>query len=69
MKEGWIKIYSSDLHHKIEIVKAVLEDNAIQSFEINKMDSSYTSLLGEIELYVPEENQVLAQFIIKENSL
>jgi len=69
MQEGWIKIYSSTLHHKIEIVKAVLEDNSIKSFDINKMDSSYTPLLGEIELYVPEENQVLAQFIIKENNL
>ena len=69
MKEGWIKIYSSQFHHKIEIVKAVLEENSIPSHDINKLDSSYASLIGEIELYVPEENQVLAQFIIKENNL
>jgi hypothetical protein len=69
MKEGWIKIYSNTLHHKIEIVKAVLEENSIPSHSINKLDSSYASLIGEIELYVPQENSVLAQFIIKENNL
>jgi putative signal transducing protein len=68
MNKDWVKIYSSTEIHKIEIVKAVLEDNGIQSFEINKKDSSYTSI-GEIELYVNTENEILANLIINENSL
>ncbi len=69
MQQGWKKIYSSMQHHKVEIVKAVLADNSIPSHVINKLDSSYANLIGEIELYVPDENAVLAQFIIKENNL
>ncbi|HKR05654.1 MAG TPA: DUF2007 domain-containing protein [Bacteroidia bacterium] len=68
MNEGWIKIYSSAEIHKVEIVKAVLEDNGIPSFEINKKDSSYISI-GEIELYVAAENETLSKIIINNNNL
>jgi len=68
INEDWVKIYSSTEIHKIEIVKAVLEDNDIQSFEINKKDSSYISI-GEIELYVSSENVVLSKAIINGNNL
>ena len=68
INEDWVKIYSSTEIHKIEIVKAVLEDNDIPSFEINKKDSSYISI-GEIELYVSSENAVLSKAIINGNNL
>jgi hypothetical protein len=68
LDEDWVKIYSSTEIHKIEIVKAVLEDNDIPSFEINKKDSSYTSI-GDIELYVSSENAVLSKAIINGNNL
>ena len=68
MDKDWIKIYSSNEFHKVEIVKAVLEDNGIPSFEINKKDSSYISI-GEIELYVNPENELLSKIIINTNSL
>jgi len=68
MDKDWEKIYSSTEIHKIEIVKAVLEDNGIPSFEINKKDSSYISI-GEIELYVATENVLLSKIIINTNQL
>jgi len=68
MDKDWVKIYSSTEVHKIEILKAVLEDNGIKSFEINKKDSSYISV-GEIELYVNVENEILSKVIINTNHL
>jgi hypothetical protein len=64
----WVKIYSSTLPHKVNIVKAFLEDNHIKSFDIDKKDSSYT-FIGEIELYVQQPDAVLARFLIEKNGL
>ena len=68
MRSGWQQIYSTDKRHLIEIVKALLEENNIESFEVDKQDSTYITL-GEIELYVKSENVVLAKFLIEKNSL
>ena len=68
MENDWICIYASIYQHKVEIVKAVLEDNSITSVIMNKQDSAYTSI-GEIELYVNTDNEVLSRFLISENSL
>ena len=68
MKNDWVKIYSSDAIHKIEIIKAVLDDSGIASFEVNKKDSSYISV-GEIELYVKAGDEILAKVIINNNKL
>ncbi len=65
---GFEKIYSSPLAHKINIVKAVLEDNQIQAFEVNRKDSTYT-FMGDIDLYVNEADAVLAKFLIQSNEL
>ena len=68
MENDLVKVYSSTEFHKVEIVKAVLEDSGIPSFEINKKDSSYISI-GEIEVYVNIENEVLSKIIINTNNL
>lgn len=68
MHDNWVKVYASNQSHKISIVSAVLADNDIESHEINKIDSAYNAV-GEIELYVATENEVLARFIIKQNEL
>jgi len=68
MQIDWVKIYSSDKFHKVEIVKAVLEDNGIVSFEINMKDSANISA-GEVELYVKAEDEILAKVIIINNKL
>lgn len=67
MHENWQKIYSSQFEHKIEIVKAVLEDAGIQGVVVNKKDSFY--LFGELELYVNPDHVIKAKRIINEESL
>jgi galactitol-specific phosphotransferase system IIB component len=64
----WVRVYSTTQPHKIEIVKAVLEDNQISAVEVNRKDSAYT-FMGEIDLYVQSKDVVLAQFLIKNNEL
>lgn len=60
-------MFTAILPHKIEIAKALLSGNDIESHVINKMDSAYS--FGEIELYVAEQNETLAKFILKVNNL
>ena len=67
-QDEWISIYISDQPHKIEIVKAFLEDNRIPTVPVNKKDSSYITI-GDIELFCRKEDAVLASFLIKENQL
>ncbi len=64
----WVCVYASDQPHQVNIVKMVLEDNNITSFEINKQDSAYIAI-GEIQLYVQASDAALAGFIIKINEL
>jgi len=68
MDKGWQLIYYSDKQHLVQIVKAVLEDNGIETFELNKKDSTYITV-GEIELYVKQEEVSLARIIIEQNKL
>lgn len=68
MNSDFVKVYASTLPHKVQIVRAVLEDNNILSYEVNKKDSAYT-FMGEIDLFVNEKDAVLAKFLIKSNDL
>ncbi len=67
MEENWQKVYSSTFEHKLEIVKAVLEDEGIKSVIINKKDSAY--LFGELELYVHADDVLMSKRIINKESL
>ena len=68
MEKGWEQIYSSDKSHLVAIVKAVLAENGIQSFEVNRRDSTYITI-GYIELYVKNKDVVLSKFLIEKNNL
>jgi hypothetical protein len=68
MEKGWERIYTSDKIHLVEIVKAVLLENGIQSFMVDKKDSTYITI-GEIELYVKNKDVVLSKFLIDKNKL
>ncbi len=64
----WIRIYTSSHPHKVNIVKAVLEDNQIKAFEVNKKDSAYI-FIGDIDLFVHKNDEVLSRFLIKTHEL
>ena len=68
MQKGWQQIYFSDKMHLIQIVKALLSENNIESFVVNKQDSTYITI-GDIELYVKNDDVVLAKFLIEKNNL
>jgi len=65
--DDWKRIYSSHYEHKAGIVKAVLKDNEIESVIVNKKDSIY--LIGEIELYVKQDDVLRANNIITKEEL
>jgi hypothetical protein len=62
MSVNWVSIYSSKYIHKVEIAKAVLLDNNIDSIVVNKQDSAF--LFGEIELHVHPNDQLEAKQIL-----
>jgi len=68
MERGWQRIYFSDQLHRIEIVKAVLHENNIESVQVDKRDSSYIAI-GEVELYVKDTDVMRAKYIIEKQNL
>jgi hypothetical protein len=68
MEKGWQRIYFSDKPHLIEIAKAILKDNQIESVIVDKRDSSYITI-GEMELYVKDNDIILAKFLLEQNNL
>ncbi len=70
MSQNWIKIYSTSQLHKAEIVRAVLKDHDISTTEMNKMDSMHIHLtVGEIEIFVDQENVIRATHLITKHDL
>ncbi len=65
----WVKIYTTTQPHKIEIVRALLTEHDIESMVVNKTDSSYPGIIGDIEIYVLDKMEVLARFIINDSEL
>lgn len=63
MDEQWEKIFSSTALYRVEMLKALLEEENIVSVIINKQDSAYLTF-GEIELYVKREDILKAKFIV-----
>ena len=67
MEVNWIIVYSSKFIYKVEIVKAVLTDNNINSVIVNMQDSSY--LFGDVELHVHPDDAIRAIQIIESEQL
>jgi len=67
MDRNWKRVYFTGQIHRAEIVKSILEDNDIPSVIVDKRDSSY--LVGDIELFVRPEDEILSKLIIEQHSL
>ncbi len=63
----WEIVYSTDKEYKIIIIKEILSENNITSYEINKKDSSY--LFGVFELYVRGVNVIKANLLIEKSEV
>ena len=68
MKKKWIKVYATTEIHQAELLKGMLEENAIECIIMNKKDSAYT-VLGEIELFVTQANVVKSLHLINQSKL
>ena len=67
MEKGWQRIYFTDKLHLAQIAKSILEDNGIESVIMDKRDSSLK--IGEVELFVKEDDMTLAKFLLQSNNL
>lgn len=67
MEAGWIKIYTSADFFKSELVRQVLIDHEMEAIIINKQGFPYQ--IGEVEVYIHEDNFQKALEIIIENEL
>lgn len=68
MSERWVKIFSSEVSYMGELIQGILQTENIPSFIINKKDSMYTLLDGEIEVYVLPDDVIRAKHLIDKNA-
>lgn len=68
MEQEWVVVFSSTQMVVIEAAKLLLEENGIDSFQVNKKDSTYI-VFGDIELFVHAEEKDKALLILTENDL
>lgn len=59
------KIYSGTSQIRAMEIKNLLESEGIEYYEMNKLDSSYTGILGELQLYVSEADSEKAQQLLE----
>jgi hypothetical protein len=68
MERGWQRVYFAAQPHLVQIAKSILEDNHIECVIVDKRDSSYVTI-GEVELYVKDDDSTLAKFLLEQNNL
>lgn len=61
----WQKVFATEIVHRAEIVKAVLEENGISPVIINKKDQAYQ--IGHYEIHVAPEDVLKSIKIIKDD--
>lgn len=59
-------IFSGNSQILVSGVKNTLDEANITYFEINKSDSSYPGIIGEIEIFVNKSDEVEAKSLIKD---
>ncbi len=67
METHWIKIYSSEKAHEVQMLHGMLNANEVAAIIISKQDSSYRSI-GEVELYVYRDDVIRANYIINKQT-
>ena len=60
----WQAVYSDNQEHRVDIVKAVLEDKGMSPVKINKQVSQHG--FGNFEIFVAPDQVIKAIRIIKE---
>ncbi len=66
--KDWACVYSGNQIHVVEIIRAALKDQDIESVVIDKRDSLYIGV-GDMEVYVSTGDIILAKLIIEQLEL
>ena len=66
MEQDWQVVFTTDKEYQAEMIKALLEDNEIDAFIMNKKDSFYVTI-GDIEILVKRDDLIKAKWIINNN--
>lgn len=66
--KDWERVYSGNQLHIVEIIKAVLKDHEIELVVMDKRVSNYPGV-GDIDVYVPAGDSILAKIIIEQLDL
>jgi hypothetical protein len=64
MEKDWIVAYTTNKIYQAEIFRELLGNHAIDSYIINKQDSTYK--FGDIEVYVRRNDILKAKMLVKE---
>ena len=64
MEKDWVIVYTTNKIYQAELFRELLRDHDIDSFVINKQDSSYK--FGSIEVYVRINAVMKAKMLVKE---
>lgn len=59
------KIFFSDSNAKIALAQKMLEEAGVKAFVVNKMDSAFGGVFGDIELHVNKEDVDKAREILE----
>jgi len=65
MEIGWVIVYSTADEYLGTVAKELLQENDIESVMMNHKDSAY-AFMGEVEIYVSEENEKQAVKILEQ---
>lgn len=65
MEAGWVKVFLTGETYQAEMARELLENSGIQAVVFNQEDSSFNTF-GDIEVYVPEADEVSACEILKD---
>ncbi len=64
MDSNWALTYSTTLEYQAIMIKDMLEENGITAVIVNRKDSAYV-FMGEVEVYVSNDNVIVAKHLIK----
>ncbi|MCK0123932.1 DUF2007 domain-containing protein [Gelidibacter sp. F2691] len=62
-----VKIYSGSSQVRIMEIKNILENEQIDYQELNKSDSSFSAIQGDIEIYVAQADEQRALEVLANN--
>lgn len=67
MKNDMICVYSTTQLYEAKIIEALLAENHIDTFIMNKQDSAYGTMLpGSVQIYIPAAFEKAAKEIIND---